>query len=138
MLPGANVSDRQDEWEHNYRCPDVAVILPGTSARDCGTYWLGGPDFAVEIRSRGDRSLQKLAFYASVGVRELLVIDRKPWSMELYRLENGTLSSVGRVSLESAGVLTSEVLPVTFRFLPTSPRPTIDVMHRETGQRWSV
>ena len=28
--------------------PDVAVFLPGGLARNCDTYWLGGPDFVVE------------------------------------------------------------------------------------------
>jgi hypothetical protein len=30
------------------------------------------------------------------------------------------------------------VLPAAFRLIPASPRPTIEVTHRETGQRWSV
>src|SRR5436189_6398425 len=42
---GVNVSDREKNWTYNYRCPDVAVFLKGTSARDCGTHWFGGPDF---------------------------------------------------------------------------------------------
>ncbi len=41
VLPGTNISDREDGWEHNYRCPDVAVFLPGTSARDCGNALVG-------------------------------------------------------------------------------------------------
>src|SRR5687768_1833214 len=71
---GVNVSDRDEGWEHNYRCPDVVVFMKGTSARNCDTHWVGGPDFAVEIRSPGDRTPQKLPFYAAVNVRELLVI----------------------------------------------------------------
>lgn len=138
VLPGTNVSDREDQWEHNYRCPDVAVFLPGTTARDLGTHWLGGPDLAVEIRSPGDRSLHKLGFYASVGVRELLVIDRKPWSIELYRLLDGQLSLVGRSAPGDDTTVTSEVLPITFRLIAASPRPKMEVVHRETGQRWSM
>ena len=137
VLPGTNVSDREEQWEHNYRCPDVAVFLPGTAARDLGTHWMGGPNLAVEIRSPGDRSLRKLSFYASTGVQELLVIDRDPWTIELYRLDNGVLSLAGQISPDG-GVVTSEVLPATFCIIPASPRPTIEVTHRETGQRWSV
>src|SRR4051812_47445996 len=88
---GANVSDREDQWEHNYRCPDVVVIFPGGAARDCDTHWFGGPDFCVEIASRGDRSRDKTEFYASVGVRELLLVDRHPWSLELYWLAGAQL-----------------------------------------------
>lgn len=77
VCPGVNVSDRED-WTHNYRCPDVVVFLQGTSAINRGTFWLGGPDFAVEILSEGDRARAKLPFYAKVGVRELLFVDRDP------------------------------------------------------------
>src|SRR4051794_25454283 len=77
---GANVSDRKDDWKSNYRCPDVVVVLPRSAAHDRGTHWYGGPDFCTEIVSRGDRSRDKFEFYGSVGVRELLLIDRFPWS----------------------------------------------------------
>ena len=138
VLPGTNVSDREEQWEHNFRCPDVAVFLPGTAARDFGTHWVGGPNLAVEIRSPGDRSLRKLSFYAAIGVHELLVIDRDPWTIELYRLGGAALSLIGRITPDDATVLASEVLPATFRLIPASPRPTILVEHRETAQRWSV
>lgn len=84
-LAGANVSDRQENWTHNYRVPDVLVFLNDSSAVDCGTHWFGGPDFVVEIVSPGDRTLEKLDFYAAVGTRELLVVDRDPWQLTLYR-----------------------------------------------------
>src|SRR3954452_11699911 len=32
---GANVSDREDDWTHNYRIPDVVVVFPGSAAKDC-------------------------------------------------------------------------------------------------------
>ena len=75
---GVNVSDRADDWTKNYRCPDVAVYLTGNPAIAKGAYWLGGPDFAVEVISPDDRSREKFDFYARVGVRELLLIDRNP------------------------------------------------------------
>src|SRR5688572_7056124 len=94
---GVNVSDRDEGGEHNYRCPDVVVFMKGTSARNCNTHWVGGPDFAVEVRSRGDRTTQKFPFYASVNVRELLVVERHPWSIELFRLNAGELAPVGHL-----------------------------------------
>ena len=87
-LAGANVSDRRADWTTNYRIPGVLVFLNETVAQDCGTHWFGGPDFVVEIVSPGDRTLEKLVFYASVETRELLVIDRDPWQLTLYRLSN--------------------------------------------------
>ena len=60
IFPGCNVSDRPKRWKKNYRCPDVAVFLPGNPAEDRETHWFGGPDFAVEILSPYDRSREKL------------------------------------------------------------------------------
>ncbi|MEZ6102003.1 MAG: Uma2 family endonuclease [Pirellulaceae bacterium] len=53
---GANVSDRERDWTENYRIPDVLVFLAETKAKDCGTHWCGGPDFAVEIIGTGDHT----------------------------------------------------------------------------------
>src|SRR4051812_16753222 len=93
---GVNVSDREIDWTQNFRCPDVVVFLKGTKAQNRDTFWLGGPDFAVEIVSPNDASRDKLAFYASVGVRELLIVDRDPWQLELFRLDGDALRVVGR------------------------------------------
>lgn len=86
-LAGANVSDRADDWTKNYRIPDVLVFQPDTAAEDRGSHWFGGPELAIEIVSPGDKTLEKLDFYAKVGTRELLVIDRDPWKMTLYRTD---------------------------------------------------
>lgn len=138
VMAGANVSDRKQGWEHNYRCPDVVVVRPGGAAQDCGTHWCGGPDFCVEITSRGDRSRDKLDFYSGVGVRELLLVDRNPWTLELYKLAEGRLERAGRSDPAAADVLASSVLPVSFRLVPGAPRPRIEVAHRDGVQRWLV
>ena len=135
---GANVSDREDDWEFNYRIPDVVVVFPGGAARDCGTHWCGGPDCCVEIASPGDRSRDKLDFYASIGVRELLLVDREPWGLELYRLNVARLERVGRSDLGSPDSLVSGVLPTSFRLVPGTARPRIEVVHRDGVQRWLV
>jgi Uma2 family endonuclease len=135
---GVNVSDREDDWTKNYRCPDVVVFLKNTKARNCNEFWLGGPDFAVEIVSPKDASRQKLEFYASVGVRELLIIDRQPWSLQLYRLKDGELLDAGSSSLPNSQPLRSEVVPLTFRLIPGSARPLIEVSHHDGIQRWNV
>ncbi len=59
VRPGVNVSDRKSDWKQNYRVPDVAVFMNDGLAQNCDTYWLGGPDFAVEILSPDDRTRQK-------------------------------------------------------------------------------
>jgi Uma2 family endonuclease len=135
---GANVSDQEEDWTHNYRCPDVVVALPDGVARDRGTHWYGGPDFCVEIVSRHDRSRRKFDFYAGVGVRELLLVDRDPWELELYRLASGRLELIGRVAPGDVDALASSVVPVSFRLLDGQPRPRIEVTHRDGVQRWLV
>src|SRR4051794_6380253 len=136
VFQGVNVSDREDDWTQNYRIPDVAVYLRGNPARDCDTHWLGGPDFAVEIVSPGDRSRGKLAFYAGIATRELMVVDRDPWALELYRLNTGQLVSAGTSTLDRPEILASATLPLAFRLVPGDPRPSIEVSHSDGVQRW--
>ena len=108
---GLNVSDRENGWEKNYRESDVAVILNENPAKDCDTHWCGGPDLVVEILSPGDRASDKRGFYASVGVKELLIIDRKPWQLELFRLTDESLDLVGRSTPDGGESLVSRRSP---------------------------
>jgi Uma2 family endonuclease len=137
-LPGANVSDREKGWEHNYRCPDVVVYFEGTSAKNCNTHWLGGPDFAVEIVSDDDRSRDKIPFYAQVGTRELLLVERDPWNIELLRLDRGVLTSVGTSTVKAAIALASEVLPLSFRLIDAEDRPSIEIVRSTDGKKWQM
>lgn len=136
--PGANVSDRDKDWVQNYRDPDAVVYLAGNPAKDSGTHWVGGPDLLVEIVSPGEDPRAKNDFYAKVGTREVLIVDRYPWALELYRLAGGKLSLVGRADLPNPAVLASGVLPLTFQLRDGSPRPTILVTHTVTGQMWTA
>lgn len=138
VFPGVNVSDREVDWTQNYRVPDVAVFLRGTRAQNRETHWFGGPDFAVEILSEGDRSREKLGFYASVGTRELLLVDRQRWALELYRLEGGALLPVGVAAVDRGGPIASDVVPLSFRLQAGSPRPKVVVEHGDGRQRWEV
>jgi len=93
--------------------------------------WLGGPDFAVEIVSPDDASRDKLDFYARVGVRELLVIDRDASALELYRLQGRRMISVGRsIAGDTTTTLQSEVIPLSFRLIEGGARPLIEVHPR--------
>ncbi len=135
---GTNVSDQAHGWRKNYRCPDVAVFLARTKARNKRTHWLGGPDHAVEVISPDDRTRDKLPFYEKVGTREVLLVDRDPWALELYRLRSNRLKLVGKCTLAKKDVLQSSVLPLTYTLVPAKPRPKIQVTHRQTGQKWLV
>ena len=117
-----NVSDREAGWEINFREPDVAVFLTDGPGRDCGTHWCGGPDLVVEVMSRNDRSHQKIDFYASNGVCELILLDREPWAIEFYRLANGRLTLAASARVGDAAIA-SEVVPATFGLVAGGNRP---------------
>ncbi len=138
VFPGVNVSDQPLDWKKNYRCPDVVVFLPGNPAQEKGSHYLGGPDFAVEIVSPNDRSRKKFPFYADVGVRELLLVSRKPWRLELYSREGKNWALVGRSDLEQPDELSSSVLLLAFRLVTGKKRPLIKVSRPDGSQSWLV
>jgi Uma2 family endonuclease len=137
-VPGGNVSDRLEGWEKNYRCPDAIVFLAGGVAKDCDTHWFGGPDFLVEIISPREDPQLKFDFYAKVKTRELLIVDRDPWAVELYQLRRGKLRLAGRSDAANPAVLASGVLPLTFQLKAGRPRPKVLVTHTATGQTWTA
>ena len=96
---GAIVSDRRKGWDHNYRVPDMVVVLNNSRAIDCGTHFFGGPDFLIEIQSPGDTE-EKVPFYGKIGVRELLIIHRDKRTPRLLRLEGEELVLVKPSALE--------------------------------------
>ena len=63
VYPGINLSDRADDWEQNYRCPDVAVFLPGNLAEKFKAHYRGPADFLVEVVSPHDDTPEKIPFY---------------------------------------------------------------------------
>lgn len=129
-LAGANVSNRRDDWTRNYRIPDVLVFTNETSAVDCDTHWRGGPDLAIEIVSPGDRTLEKLDFYASVGTRELLVIDRHPWQLTLYRInDQAKLVPVAVNSPNQSGIIQFSTFPLTLNI--DAEKSSLVVSHSE-------
>jgi Uma2 family endonuclease len=115
VLPEVNVTDRADDWQYNFRCPDIAVMLPGCAAKDIDVAILGGPDFLVEIMSPYDKTMEKLDFYAGIGVRELLVVDRESKELELFALGNSKLQSTGKSMAENPVAVHSTVLPLSFQ-----------------------
>lgn len=80
-LPGAG-----DEWIHNFRIPDLVLLTPARFSIDRKTHFEGGPEVAVEIRSPGDESEDKLPFYAQLGILEVWIIDRDTKEVDLYSL----------------------------------------------------
>ncbi len=138
VFPGVNISDQEQDWRHNYRVSDVAVFLNETTAQNRRTHWFGGSDLAVEIVSPNDGTREKFDFYASVGTRELLVIDRDPWVLEFYRLQDKRLQLVNSSTVENKGLLECETVPLSLKLIAGDTRPQIEVTHRNTGQRWTI
>ena len=138
VFPGVNLSDREEDWKQNYREPDVAVFLREGKAINCGTHWRGAADFLVEIISPGERTREKIPFYSSLGVVELLIVDRDPWTLELYRHQDGQLTKVGQSTLAAPDVLTSQSVGLTFQLLPGESRAQIQVTHLATGRQWQI
>jgi hypothetical protein len=136
VFPGVNVSGREEGWTQDFREPDVAVFLRDTKAINRGTHWQGAADFLVEIISPGERSREKIPFYSRLGVVELLVIDREPWSLELYRQQDGQLTMIGQSTLAAPEVLGSQTVGLTFQLLPGPERPQIQVTHPASGRQW--
>jgi len=135
-FPNANVSDRDVDWAENFRVPDVLVYLAGNPAKDRGTHWIGGPDFVIEILSPGEKPDDKFEFYAKINTGEVLIVDRSPWSLELFRLMEGQLVSTGKTDLVNSAGISSASLPLSFRLIPGKPRPLIELIHSENRQRW--
>jgi Uma2 family endonuclease len=132
-----NLSDRVDEWEKNYRNPDMAYFAADTEAEDHDSFWCGGPDFLLEVISPDDMSREKLPFYASIGTKEVIIVDRDPWQLEFYRLGRSTLRLVGTVRPGDGKRLTSSVVPLTFELVRGRPRPKIRVRHTKSDQEWT-
>lgn len=138
VLPGTNLTDRHDDWTKNYRCPDVVVFLNENRAVNRETHWIGGPDFAVEIVSPGDQTREKIPFYEKTGTRELLIVDRDPWQLELLRLVDGKLVSVGASTTDNSITVVSKMLPLTLHLVKGEARPKIDVRHANGEKTWLV
>ena len=138
VTTGGNVSDREEGWMQNYRCPDGLVVLRESRAIDRGTHWFGGPDIVVEIISDGEDPYAKRDFYESIGVREFVIVERHPWAVELFQLQSGRLVSVGRSDEANGAILDSAVLPVSYRVVSGSVPQRVEVTNLKTNQAWNL
>lgn len=139
VFAGCNISDRIEGWQENYRCPDVAVFLADGSAKDCGTHWFGGPNLAVEITSSGDRTREKIEFYERVGIAEFLIVDRHPWQLEMFVLDDlGRLRSSSKATT-SMGCVVSVVTNLEFSLAAhSSSRPCLVLKSTKGDRVWQL
>jgi Uma2 family endonuclease len=73
-------------WPNDYRIPDLVLLTPERFHIDQDLYFDGAPTAVIEIHSPGDETLDKLPFYARLGVPEVWVIDRDTKAPDLYVL----------------------------------------------------
>src|SRR5438093_11828289 len=109
LLPGINVF----RTPTNYRIPDLTFVAAGREdvLSDAGVREGGSPDAVIEIRSPEDETYEKFPFYAAIGTREVIVIDRDTKRPEVYRLAG---SQYLVVQADARHALSSEVLGVRF------------------------
>jgi len=103
----------------DYRIPDLTFVAIGREQllQKDGLRG-GGPDAAIEIRSPEDETYEKLPFYATIGTREVIVIDRDSKRPEIYRLAGPQYVAL---QVDAAGWLRSETMAVRFRLLESTP-----------------
>jgi Uma2 family endonuclease len=73
LLLEAGLFDPAVQENKSFWVPDV-VVFPTAVASERGVE--GRATLAIEIRSPGDESFEKIPYYSRIGVEELLIIDR--------------------------------------------------------------
>ncbi len=97
----------------NFRIPDLTFVAQGRERIfSADGVRGGGPDAVIEIRSPEDETYDKLPFYAALGTREVIVIDRDTKRPEIYRLAGAQYVAL---QPDAAGWLRSEAMTVRFR-----------------------
>jgi Uma2 family endonuclease len=118
LRSGINVF-REATPKVDYRIPDLTFVAAGHEhiLHEDGVRG-AGPDAVIEIRSPEDETYDKLPFYAGLGVREVIVIDRDSKRPEVYRLAGAEYVALQQ---DSDGWLRSEKMMVRFRAVSGPP-----------------
>ncbi len=86
------------ESEQDFRVPDGGMHRPGA-----GEIWHTTAALVIEIISPGDKSWQKLPFYAKHDVDEVLIVDPGERTVTWLALREGEYRAVGRSGLVALG-----------------------------------
>ena len=100
------------DWRRNYRIPDLTLLTRDRFGINRQSHFAGAPAAVVEVRSPGDETGEKLAFYAALGVPEVWVFDRDTKATELRALAGADYRLLGP---DAAGWLASPITGVRFR-----------------------
>jgi Uma2 family endonuclease len=138
VVPGVNVSDRVDQWQQNYRVPDVAAFFTDTQAINHGSFWHGGPDFVIEVVSPDDRTRDKIDFYGKVATRELLLVDVSVARMELYRRNDHRLQLAEVAEIDAESVVASTMIGFQAMWTQEGGRPRMHARELNSEREWLV
>ncbi len=131
VIPGAGVHEPSDP-EHSYRVPDLSYVAGGNAGVIQERGIVGPADAVIEVRSPGDETYEKFPFFAGLGIREVVVIDRDTRRPEAYRLAGKQYLAVAPAP---DGWVTAEVLGVRLRRLPD--RDVLRVEALDNPGRWT-
>lgn len=109
---GPNVASVGGWPDYDYRIPDLVLLTPESSAVDHNEYFEGAPTVVIEIRSPGDETMEKMPFYAKLGVPEVWVFGRDTREPTLWVLSEG---SYEEQQPNTAGWLISAATDIQFR-----------------------
>jgi Uma2 family endonuclease len=135
LVSGINVFSQQGA-EEDYRIPDLTYVAAGRESllAPDGVRG-GGPDAVLEIRSPGDETYEKLAFFARLGVRDVVVVDRDTKKPEVFRLTGAEYLAVAP---DREGRITSECLGVRMRALAPQPPHLVVEDLADPGRRTEI
>jgi Putative restriction endonuclease len=91
LLVEAGLFDPAVEENKSFWVPDL-VVFPPSVASDRGVE--GRATLAIEIRSPGDESFDKIPHYSRIGVAELLIIDRDERTVRRWVAHTASLAEV--------------------------------------------
>jgi Uma2 family endonuclease len=118
-------------WPDNYRIPGLVLLTPDSRIVNRGVYIEGGPAVVVEVQSPHDETLEKLSFYAQLGVPEVWIFDRDTKQPRLLILEAGAYSDQ---AANAEGWLESPAAGVRFRRCGTD-KLTIELARDPTTRK---
>jgi Uma2 family endonuclease len=104
--------------EPDYRIPDLSFLVAGRESLMARDGIHGGPDAVIEIRSPEDETYEKFPFFASLGVREVVVIHRDSKKPEVHRLKAGRF---GEAAADPSGWVASEAMGIRLRASGSEP-----------------
>jgi Uma2 family endonuclease len=96
LLPRVGIFNLGQEGD--YRVPDGGVLRPGPDA-----VYLSTAALVIEIVSPGDKTWEKLGFYAAHGVDELLIVEPQQRRVHWLALRPGEYHPIERSALIALG-----------------------------------